>query len=54
MCLTNEVDSLENNGDTGKTIQDHPSKTVENNGTKTYVLVGPQARSMFFEKSHIF
>ena len=33
----NEVDSLENNGDTGKTIQGHPSKNDENKVTKNFV-----------------
>ena len=28
---------MENNGDTGKTIQGHPSKKVENEGTKNIV-----------------
>ena len=36
--LTNQVDSLENNGDTGKTIQGPPSEKVENEGSKNCVL----------------
>ena len=51
---TNEVDSLKNNGDTCKTVQDHPSNKVENKGTQIYLLVHPQARSMCFEESHTF
>ena len=38
---------MENNGDTGKTIKGHPSKKVENEGTKN--IVGA-AKSVFSDQ----